>query len=389
MPELVDIRMPESQEGTEAVVLTWFKQPGEAVEIHEPVLEINTDKVAMEVAAPASGILHEQLKGENDPVVPGEVLGRIEVGVTDAPEAPQPDTAAEASPAKANADRRPRLSPLVKRMLREHELDANLLLGTGRDGRITHRDVLAHLEQAQTPTPPSQPVAGGNRMIPHTPMRRRIASHMVESMLHTAPHVTAVFDADMTAVVGHRMLNKGLFAERGARLTYTAYFVAAAAQALQAVPEVNSRWHDDALEVFEDLNIGIATALGKDGLIVPVIKQAQNLGLFGIAKHLQNLTERARAGRLTQADVQGGTFTITNHGTSGSLLATPVINQPQSAILGIGKLEKRVVVLEDRGRDSLHIMPRIYVTLTIDHRALDGFIANLFLTKFVEALEAW
>lgn len=226
-------------------------------------------------------------------------------------------------------------------------------------------------------------------MVPHTPMRRRIASHMVESMLHTAPHVTSVFDADLTAVVAHRAEHKAGFAARGVRLTYTAYFVAAAAEALQAVPEVNSRWHDEALEVIEDLNIGIATALGKDGLIVPVLKQAQVLGLFGIAKGLQDLTERARTGKLTQADVQGGTFTITNHGTTGSLIATPIINQPQSAILGIGKMEKRVVVLEERGRDSLHIMPRAYVTLTIDHRALDGYAANLFLSKFVETLEKW
>ena len=226
-------------------------------------------------------------------------------------------------------------------------------------------------------------------MIPHTSMRRQIAKHMVESLLRTAPHVTAVFDADMTAVVDHRAAHKQAFETKGIKLTYTAYFVKATAEALQAVPEVNSRWHDDALEVFEDVNIGVATALGKAGLIVPVIHRAQSLDLFGIATRLQTLTQKARAGKLLHEDVQHGTFTLTNHGVSGSLIATPIINQPQSAILGIGKLEKRLVVVEEKGRDTIQIAPRAYVTLTIDHRALDGFTANTFLSKFVESLEHW
>ncbi len=397
---LIDITMPASEEATEAVVMGWFKQPGDPVSEHEPLLEVSTDKVTMEVAAPASGVLREILKRENETVAPGEVLGRIATGEeaehttkADLDGARAPEASASLSspypiPEKA-PDRRLRLSPLVKRMLREHDLDPARIPGTGRGGRITHKDVLAYLERM--PAAPAPPSSGAipSRMVPHTPIRRRVAERMVESMLRTAPHVTAVFDADLTAVVEHRAERKAAFAEKGVKLTYTAYFVKAAVEALQAVPEVNSRWHDDALEIFEDVNVGVATALGKKGLIVPVIHQAQLLGLFGIATKLQTLAEKARAGTLQAEEVQRGTFTITNHGVSGSLVATPIINQPQSAILGIGKIEKRITVAEERGRDVIRISPRAYVTLTIDHRALDGFTANLFLSKFVEALEHW
>jgi 2-oxoglutarate dehydrogenase E2 component (dihydrolipoamide succinyltransferase) len=200
--------------------------------------------------------------------------------------------------------------------------------------------------------------------------------------------VTAVFDADLSAVVAHRHQQSEAFQQKGVRLTYTAYFVAAAVKALQAIPEVNSHWHEDALEIFSDCNIGIATAV-EGGLLVPVLHQAQTLDLLDIASRLQELTDKARAGKLEPADLRHGTFTITNHGVSGSLIATPIIHQPQTAILGIGKLEKRLVVVEEKGKDTLHILPMIYVTLTIDHRALDGFQANTFLGKFVEALANW
>jgi 2-oxoglutarate dehydrogenase E2 component (dihydrolipoamide succinyltransferase) len=211
---------------------------------------------------------------------------------------------------------------------------------------------------------------------------------MVESLLRTAPHVTAVFDADLSAIVAHRERTKGDFRAKGVKLTYTAYFVHAAVQALRAVPVLNSRWHDDALEVFDDCNIGIATALD-NGLVVPVLKRAQTMDLFAIAVRLGELTEKARHGRIELQDLQQGTFTITNHGVSGSLIATPIINQPQSAILGVGKLEKRLVVVEIDGHDTIQIRPMAYVTLTIDHRAVDGFQANTFLTRFVETLRDW
>ena len=394
---LIDITMPASQEASDALVVGWLKQPGDRVEEHEPLLEISTDQVSMEVAAPASGVLHEILKQSDETIHAGEVLGRIALGVTehttngDAMPTEEASVEQPVVTTPSPLDRSLRLSPLVKRMLREHNLDPTAITGTGRGRRITHHDVRAFLDrEAKAPphaTPPAGPIP--SRKIPHTAMRQRIASHMVESLLQTAPHVTAVFDADMTAVVDHRAHHKSTFEARGVKLTYSAYFIKAAAEALQAVPEVNSRWHDDAIEVFEDVNIGVATALGKDGLIVPVIHQAHHLDLFGIATRLQALTQKARTGTLMPGDVQYGTFTITNHGVSGSIIATPIINQPQSAILGIGKLEKRLFVVEEKGRDTIQIAPRAYVTLTIDHRALDGFTANAFLSKFVARLEQW
>lgn len=415
MPTTTDILLTGLEEGADAQVETWLKQVGDAVAEHEPVVEITTDKVTMEVAAPAAGTLVEIVADARTVVAPGALLGRIAVGPPESAAAPGPDdepaelpdlpatAGAESADGGLAVDWRRRYSPLVKRMLAEHDLDPERITGTGRGGRITHADVKAHLaaggdgrEAAPRPAPPpaapaSSAAAGApaGRRIPHTSMRRRIADRMVESALRTAPHVTALFEADFSAVAAHRAAHQADFAERGVRLTYTAYLVHAAVQALLAVPEVNSRWHDDALEVFDDCNVGVATALGREGLVVPVIHQAQHLGLFGLAARLQALTEAAREGRLARSDVQHGTFTLTNHGVSGSLLATPIIQQPQSAILGVGKLEKRVKVVEERGRDTIQILPMAYVTLTLDHRALDGFQANTFLSRFVEVIEGW
>jgi 2-oxoglutarate dehydrogenase E2 component (dihydrolipoamide succinyltransferase) len=208
--------------------------------------------------------------------------------------------------------------------------------------------------------------------------------------LTTAPHVTAVFEADFSAISAHRIRHKDAYKKADAALTYSAYIIHAAAAAMKASPNVNARWRDDFLEVFDDANIGMGVALGDRGLIVPVIRRAQTLSLAGIAAKLGELTERARRNALTSADVQGGTFTISNHGVSGSLVATPIIiNQPQAAILGIGKLEKRVVVREIDGADAVLIKPLAYVSLTIDHRVLDGHQTNAWLTRFVEILETW
>jgi 2-oxoglutarate dehydrogenase E2 component (dihydrolipoamide succinyltransferase) len=227
--------------------------------------------------------------------------------------------------------------------------------------------------------------AGPSHRVPHTATRKRIAEHMVQSLLHTAPHVTTVFEADLTAVLEHRQRNKEEFARRGAPLTLTAYFLQASVAAIRAVPEANSRWTDSALEVFDFMHIGIAAAL-ETGLVVPVLRDVQARDLFDTAKGLEDLVSRARDGRLATTDVRGGTFTISNHGVSGSLVATPIIiNQPQAAILGIGKLEKRPVVSSDAdgGEDRIVIRPRCYVTLTIDHRVMDGHQANRFLQTFV------
>lgn len=401
-----DILAPLQQEGTKAVLRTWLKQPGEPVRREEPVLELETDKVVVEVCAPCDGLLQVVLQ-EGQDAAPGAVLGRVSVAgeaplAVPAPTADKPRQCSAAS--EASEEVRARLSPAVRRLIAEHDLHLDDLegLGTGRDGRLTREDVVRFLERQPPATPPSPaqpgvaPAASEASTAPrvaeriaHTAMRRRIAEHMQRSVT-VAPHVTAVFELDCTALIAHRQRHKESFAAQGVNLTYTAYFVAAAVQAMQAAPAVNSRWHEDALEVFSDVNIGVGAALGDQGLIVPVIHRAQELSLLGIASRLQSLTEAARNGKLKPADVQGGTFTISNHGVSGSLLASPVIiNQPQSAILGIGALEKRVVVREIDGVDSFQARTMAYVSLTIDHRVLDGSQTNAWLKRFVEVLQSW
>ena len=245
--------------------------------------------------------------------------------------------------------------------------------------RLTREDIEAEIVRRA-----AAPIDGITR-VPHDSVRRRIAEHMTHSVT-VAPHVTAVFEADFTAIAAHRAANKAAFDAKGVNLTYTAYFALASAAAMEAAPTVNGRWFDDRVEIYKDVNIGIGTALGDKGLVVPVIQRVQTLSLFEIAGTLQTLTANARAGKLAPADVRGGTFSISNHGTSGSLLASPIIiNQPQSAILGIGKLEKRAVVRDER----VEIRPMAYVTLTIDHRILDGHQTNAWLTRFVSLIENW
>jgi 2-oxoglutarate dehydrogenase E2 component (dihydrolipoamide succinyltransferase) len=220
-------------------------------------------------------------------------------------------------------------------------------------------------------------------------MRLRIAENMLNSVT-VAPHVTAMFEADFSAIIAHRERHKAAWAKKGVKLTYSAYIVAAAAEAMKVAPAINSRWHDDRLEIFDDINIGVGTALGEKGLIVPVLRNVETLNLKGIAAGLEDLIQRARGEKLTGRDVSGGTFTISNHGVSGSLFATPIIiAQPQSAILGVGKLEKRVVVREVAGQDAILIRPMAYVSLTIDHRVVDGHQTNAWLSRFVEVLETW
>lgn len=391
-----DVRAPdEHSEGTRSQVLRWLKKIGEPVAANEPLLELETDKVTVEISSPVSGVLREIAKREQDPVTPSELLGRIE------PQAAAP-VAAPAEPigaapgavvAAAQAPRLRGLSPSVRRLLAEHELDPAALAGSGLGGRITANDVLRHVGAAAGARPvraggPAEDASG--RLVPHSPMRRRIAERMVESLLHTAPHVTTVFEADLGAVLAHRVRHRADFERRGAPLTLTAYFLAACVDAVRAVPEANARWTDAAVELYDRLDAGVAIALGERGLIVPVVRDVASLDLFGIARELADLTGRARADKLTPADVRGGTFTISNHGVSGSLIATPIIiNQPQSAILGVGKLEKRVVVVSRDGEDVIAIRPRCYVTLTLDHRVMDGERANRFLDVFVTRLEGW
>ncbi len=405
MGKIIDIVAPaDQQEGTFAILKSWLKAVGDRVENDEPVAELETDKVALEIPAPAGGILTEILIEEEAEVTPGQILARLETGAleTGAPEtgatvetSDEPSSASKTEsqaamleaqkPVPGNGEAR--LSPAVRKFCRENDLDASLIVGSGRGGRVTREDVIKFQDSGGAQSHPASSIPG--RSVPFTSMRRRIADHMAKSVA-TVPHVTALFEADLSAIIEDRKKQKPAFAKKDVKLTYTAYFVAASVAALQEVPEVNSRYYPDHLEIFDDLNIGVGTALGEDGLIVPVIHGAQNLDLFGLASALQDLTERARDGKLKPEDVRDGTFSISNHGVTGSLLATPIIiNQPQSAILGIGKVEKRVVVMEEDDGDKFIARPMAYITLTIDHRVLDGFHTNRFLTKFVETIENW
>ncbi|MBX7137215.1 MAG: 2-oxo acid dehydrogenase subunit E2 [Oligoflexia bacterium] len=384
MSDLIEIRFPaEQQEGTQSIVGRWLKQPGELVKQHEPLVEISTDKVSVEIASPAAGRLERIAIPEGSALQPGDLLGLIAPSASGLIEGPAVRDTPLPSAVKAAADPTADLSPAVRKLLNEHGLSADQIHGTGRGGRLTYQDVTAFIEQRGASSAAALP----SRMQPHSPMRRMIASHMVQSLLHTAPHVTSVFEIDLSRIVIHREKNRAAFEAQGAKLTYTAYFVRAACAAIQKVPAANSRWHDQGLEIFDSCNIGIAVAVDNGGLLVPVISAAEKLDLAATAQALTDITERARRNQVQPKELQSGTFTISNHGVSGSLFATPIIiNQPQSAILGIGKLEKRVLVDE---ADQLIVRPCIYATLTIDHRVLNGFEANQFLTSFAQSLQSW
>jgi 2-oxoglutarate dehydrogenase E2 component (dihydrolipoamide succinyltransferase) len=415
---MIDVIVPLEQEGTKAVVRAWLKQVGDRVEVNDPLVELETDKVAMEVPAPSAGVLREILLETGADAVPGAVLGRI-YGEEEKPvrvERSRDTHSSEAEDSDAQglgsvrqdpstslganglAAMGPelRLSPAVKRACLQHNIDPTTIAGTGRAGRVTRADIDQAVEQARrTPPPPkaapAPPSDGSIRShsLPHDRMRLRIAENMLNSVT-VAPHVTAMFEADFSAIIAHRDRHKAAWSKKGVKLTYSAYIVAAAAEAMKVAPAINSRWHDDRLEIFDDINIGVGTALGEKGLIVPVLRNVETLNLKGIAAGLEDLIQRARAEKLTGRDVSGGTFTISNHGVSGSLFATPIIiAQPQSAILGVGKLEKRVVVREVAGQDAILIRPMAYVSLTIDHRVVDGHQTNTWLSRFVDVLETW
>ena len=424
MTRIVDVLVPANEEGTRATVLRWCKQVGDAVVKDEPLVELETDKVTVEIPAPSEGTLTEILKPVDAEVVPDEVLARLRVagestaaGVASSPEAAaslaanraaslEPNHAVSSAAAESSQRASPvvsagdatdkPLSPAVRRLLQEHSLGADSIAGTGRDGRITAQDVIRHVADAPTRAPANQHVAAetliprsGSTRIPHTAIRRRVAEHMTRSLLE-APHVTTLFEADLTRVLAHRARHAADYQARGARLTLTAYLVNACAHALRATPEVNATFHADALELHADANIGVGTALGNKGLIVPVIHRAQTMNLFSIAERLGEVVEAARAGKLAPEEVRGGTFTISNHGVGGSLLAAPiVINQPQVAILGVGKVERRVCAVQVEGAEAISVRSMCYLTLTIDHRALDAFQANAFLSTVVGTLENW
>ncbi len=441
--------MPQLGESVvEGTVGKWLKKVGETVKELEPLLEVESDKVNTEIPSPAGGTVLALYVEEGTTVKAGTVLAMIGQPGEAVPEAPASSAAhghsgqkesapiAAAAPSHAMApagkggNGGPRLSPVVANMVAQHGIDVSKLHGTGQGGRITRKDVEAYLASggsaapARAPEVPpweqpgsgdlfkptddlykkpspaaaapvsapadhvhSAPPAPGKpgELVQLSAMRKRIAEHMVLSKLHTAPHVTTVFEADMGAVTAHREANKADYASRGINLTFTAYFVLATARALRAHPLVNSQWTDEGILLKPDVNIGVAVAID-DGLIVPVVKKADELSLAGLARTVNDLSARARASQLKPDEVQGGTFTVTNHGVSGSLFATPIINQPQTGILGVGAIQKRVMVLES---DMIAIRPMVYITLTFDHRVLDGASADFFVAEVKQQLENW
>lgn len=436
----VQVVMPQLGESVdEGTISKWLIEEGQAIRELEPLVEVNTDKVDTEIPSPAAGTLLKILaqpgtvarKGTVLAWIgqPGEAVPEGEGMIDDSSEQPeesespgavqperidlppvQPETAAGLE-TPTSPGRHPRLgfiSPVVARLAQEFKLDLSRITGSGAGGRITKKDVLNFLEREPvTPSmePERQPVhstaepassSAGPRspqiregaLLPLDQMRRMIAEHMVMSK-RTSPHVTTVMEVDLGRVSAHREANKSNFARDNVRLTFTAYFVAATISALRAFPLVNSSWTEEGIRLHGEINIGIAASLGEAGLIVPVIRNADGLSLLGIARAVNDLAERARNRQLKPDDVRGGTFTITNHGTAGSLFATPIINQPQCGILGVGAIQKRVVVLSGSSGDTIAIRPMAYLSLTFDHRILDGAAGDGFLGKVVESLQTW
>ena len=395
---MIEVRVPDEQEGTKAVVRAWLKQVGQAVAENDPLVELETDKVTQEVPAPVAGVLAEIVLDTDAEAVPGALLARISTdsqAVRAEPVEALSSSAAEQKEQRpfdtfrANGDSETRLSPSVRRACLQHGIDPARISGTGRNGRVTREDVdraVASATVVSVGVPATaQPRAFSAQDIPHDRMRLAIADNMVRAVSE-APHVTALFEADFSAIAAH----KAAMAATGTKLSYTAYIVKAAAEAMAVAPAINGRWEKDRIAVSPTIDIGVGTALGEKGLVVPVVKDAGALTLEQIGAKLDDLTRRAREGKLERSDVSGGSFTISNHGVSGSLLASPIIlHQGQAAILGVGKLEKRVVVRQIDGQDAILIRPMAYVTLTIDHRVVDGHQTNAWLTRFVEILENW
>ncbi|NWG08117.1 MAG: 2-oxo acid dehydrogenase subunit E2 [Chloroflexi bacterium] len=409
------VLVPLLGEGVEEVTVTkWLKKEGDSVNELEPLLEVNTDKVDTEIPAPVSGTVLKILAEEGSPAKVGAILAFIgkpgeNVERVSSPPISNSSPAVVETPVvkESMAFETPHvtrdigfISPVVAKIAAEHGVDLQQVQGTGLNGRITKNDVLAFVEirkskvtTASTITPIFQPSnlqpatvkpIEGDQLIKHTTIRRQIAEHMVMSK-HTSPHVLTVMEADMSRVVKHRSANKDVFARDGVNLTFTAYFMTAIVAGLKAYPNVNSSWTDEGVLVHKAINIGMATSLGEEGLIVPVIKGADNLSLLAMARTVNDLANRARSRKLQPDDVKGGTFTLTNHGISGSLFAFPVINQPQCGILGVGAMQKRVVVVDD----AIAIRPMVYLSFVFDHRILDGASADWFLMKVKETLENW
>ena len=418
--------MPKLGESVvEGKVSRWLKKEGDTLKQYEPILEVETDKVTTQVTAAGGGTLLKLLVAEGLVVKAGTPLAVIGQPGEAVQDAAMPAAAghAVAAPQMQAIGVQPgkmsgaRVSPVVAKIAAEHDVDVSHIRGTGDGGRVTKKDILAYVEsRAKSDLPPwEQPGSGdlfkpteeayatapvlvqrstlhappstalpGDELMPLSTMRRSIAEHMLRSKT-ISPHVTTVFEVDMSRIIAHREANKAVFERDGARLTFTPYFVVASVAALKAYSQVNSSFTDQGLLIHKQINVGVAVSLGEEGLIVPVVKGADGMSLLGLARAVSDLAERARKKQLKPDDVVGSTFTLTNHGVSGSLFATPIIAQPNVAILGVGAIQKRVVVIGD----AIAIRPMVYIGLTFDHRVLDGASGDAFAAKIKETLESW
>jgi 2-oxoisovalerate dehydrogenase E2 component (dihydrolipoyl transacylase) len=419
---LTTVTMPQLGESvTEGTIGEWLKQVGDQVEKYEPLVEVETDKVNSEIPSPASGTLVELLVEPQTTVPVGAALCRIEVsGSTEppAPDDPQVEHAPVAAGAASGDDKavdemellRQRSSPVVRRIAEEHGVDLNQVAGTGIEGRVTKQDILAFLAAQPEPEQPAAAAAAsppqpleragvaittspslakrtpplevfpGDEVIPVSPMRRRIAEHMVLSE-RTAPHATVVMEVDMTGAVAYRQAHKEEFRQReGIDLTYLPFAIKATTLALRAFPRLNAVWDEDRIIHRSAINIGVAVALD-DGLIVPVIHHADRLSVTGLMHAVTDLANKARSGALTPDEIAGGTFTINNPGTFGSVVSTPILVQPQVAILSTEAIIKRPVIVDD----MIAVRSMMNLSLSIDHRVLDGLVA----AQFLQTVKAW
>jgi len=445
---VVEVVMPQMGVSvSEGTVLKWLKQEGETIAADEPLLEISTDKVDTEVPSPGSGVVTQILVAEGETVAVGTTLAVIAAeGAGAAEPTPEPEPVAEPEPTPASAPaaaaapppaptnggagERTFVSPVVSRIAAEHGIDVSGVPGTGTGGRVTKKDILVYIESgppapvpppvapppeapvaapppapapvAAAPPPPAAPApaapaapvapaAEGELVEPMTAMRRGIAEHMRRS-LDTSAHVTTVFEVDMSKVVALREKLKPEYEKSyGVNPTYLAFIARATVDAIRDWPWVNAEIRGESFVAKQHINLGIAVALeGGKGLIVPVVKNAEGLNLLGIARAVADLAERSRNKKLLPDDVQGGTFTITNPGGWGAIVGTPIINQPQVAILDVEALVKRAVVIQDdRGKDVIAIRPMMNLCLSFDHRLVDGAYAAQFMKQLREQLENW
>jgi pyruvate dehydrogenase E2 component (dihydrolipoamide acetyltransferase) len=432
-----NVVMPQMGESiAEGTIVRWIKKVGDAVDRDEPLFEISTDKVDAEIPSPAAGVLTDirAKEGETVPVnsvvaviggdkaapapsteepagaAPSSVMPEAAAGQPEAAKAGGADPTAVAPPAESKADlRRQKSSPLVRRIAQEHDVDIGRIQGTGISGRVTKQDILDYIEAggaadsieaggaAAKPAAASKPAPVGTSkvpspgpaykpgenvsIVPMSVMRKKIAEHMVLSA-HTSPHVYSVYEVNFGRVSALREKRKSEFEAAGAKLTFTAFIAKAAIDALRQFPIVNASIDGDNIVYKKDINLGVAVALD-NGLIVPVIRNADEKNLLGLSRAINDLAARARAKKLVPEEVQAGTFTITNPGIFGALYGLPLINQPQVAILGVGSIEKRAVVIDD----AIAIRPVCHITLGYDHRLIDGAEAGRFLSYLKERLE--